>query len=290
MSEKAQILDGTACAAQIKEELAKEVKSFTDRGLRKPGLAVLLIGNDPASQVYVKNKITACKKTGIESFSYDFSADVDTQTVLAKISDLNQDKNVDGILVQLPLPKHLPTDQIIMAISPAKDVDGLHAYNAGLLITGKPGLRPCTPKGIITLLERNNIEIAGKHAVVIGRSNLVGKPIAIMLQEKNATVTMCHSRTKDLEAIARSADILVGAAGKPEMVKGSWIKPGVVVVDVGIHRQDTESGSTKLVGDVVFAQAAQVASYITPVPGGIGPMTIAMLLANTFAAYKAGDK
>jgi methylenetetrahydrofolate dehydrogenase (NADP+) / methenyltetrahydrofolate cyclohydrolase len=284
---KAQILDGTACANQIKEELAAQVKKLTDMGLRPPGLAVLLIGEDPASQVYVKNKVTACKKTGIESLQYNYPADIDLQTVLDKIAELNADEKVDAILVQLPLPKHLSTEKILMAISPAKDADGLHAFNAGLLFTAKPGPRPCTPKGIMTLLERNNIPLEGKHAVVIGRSNLVGKPVSIMLQEKNCTVTMCHSRTKDLDAIARQAELLVVAIGKPQMVKGTWIRPGAVVIDVGIHRQEKEAGGSKLVGDVAFDEAAPVASYITPVPGGIGPMTIAMLLTNTFNAYKS---
>ncbi len=283
---QARLLDGTATAAAIREDLAAEVQKLTQGGARKPGLAVLLIGDDPASHIYVKNKVTACKKTGIESFMFQMPADVTPDVVLRKIEELNNDPNVDGILVQLPLPKHLDTDAILTAVSPEKDADGLHSYNLGLLTSGKKGPRPCTPLGVMRILERYNVEIAGKSAVVIGRSNLVGKPVALMLLEKHATVTMCHSRSKDLDKIARSADILVVAAGKPHLVQGSWVKPGAVVVDVGIHRVTNEAHESKIIGDVEFAEASKVASMITPVPGGIGPMTIAMLLSNTLDAYK----
>lgn len=283
---QARLLDGTATAASIREELAKEVATYTDRGLRKPGLAVVLIGDDPASHIYVKNKVSACKKTGIESWLCQFPADVTPNVVLAKLDELNKDPNVDGILVQLPLPKHLDTDEILTAVSPAKDADGLHSFNAGLLSSGKQGPRPCTPLGIMTLLDRYNVPIEGKTAVVIGRSNLVGKPISLMLLEKHATVTMCHSRSQDLKSIAKTADILIAAAGKPHLVKSDWIKQGAVVVDVGIHRITGASGESKITGDVDFEAASKAASMITPVPGGIGPMTIAMLLSNTFDAYK----
>jgi methylenetetrahydrofolate dehydrogenase (NADP+)/methenyltetrahydrofolate cyclohydrolase len=283
---QAQILDGTATAAAIREDLAAEVKQYTDKGNRKPGLAVVLIGDDPASHIYVKNKITACKKIGIESFHFPFPADVEQGRVLAKLKELNADPQVDGILVQLPLPKHLDTEEILAAVLPEKDADGLHSFNLGLLTAGKPGPRPCTPLGVMKILERYNVSLTGKSAVVIGRSNLVGKPVALMLLEKHATVTMCHSRSQNLDKIASSADVLVVAAGKPHLVKGSWIKPGAVVVDVGIHRATNEAGESKIVGDVEFEEAAKIASLITPVPGGIGPMTIAMLLSNTIDAYK----
>ncbi|MBY0550070.1 MAG: bifunctional methylenetetrahydrofolate dehydrogenase/methenyltetrahydrofolate cyclohydrolase FolD [Candidatus Obscuribacterales bacterium] len=278
------VLDGTACAKAVREALALEVQTFVATGLRPPGLAVVLVGDDPASKVYVKNKVLACKKAGIESFLHELPGSTDAETLLKLIDELNQRADVDGILVQLPLPAGLPTDAVLMAVSPEKDADGLHPYNLGLLLSGKAGLRPCTPSGIIRLLDHYNIPIEGKSAVVIGRSNLVGKPISILLMERNATVTMCHSRSKNLEEICRGADILVVAAGRREMVAGSWVKPGAVVIDVGIHKTDkTDSGLT---GDVIYPEAKAVASHITPVPGGIGPMTVAMLLSNTFAAYK----
>lgn len=278
------MLDGTACAKAVREALALEVQAFVSTGLRPPGLAVVLVGDDPASKVYVKNKVLACKKAGIESFLHELPGSTDAETLLKLIAELNQRADVDGILVQLPLPAGLPTDAVLMAVSPEKDADGLHPYNLGLLLAGKAGLRPCTPSGIIRLLDHYNIAIEGKSAVVIGRSNLVGKPISILLMERNATVTMCHSRSKNLEEICRSADILVVAAGKREMVAGSWVKPGAVVIDVGIHK--TDKNDSGLTGDVIYPEAKAVASHITPVPGGIGPMTVAMLLSNTFAAYK----
>jgi methylenetetrahydrofolate dehydrogenase (NADP+) / methenyltetrahydrofolate cyclohydrolase len=280
------LMDGKAVAEKIRAELKLEVDEFIARGKRRPGLAVVLIGEDPASHIYVKNKILACKKAGIESFERRFPADVNLDDVMDCLSELNADPLVDGILVQLPLPKHLPTDQILMHIAAHKDADGLHPHNLGLLVAGRTGPRPCTPSGVMELLRRSGVDIAGSHAVVIGRSNLVGKPVSLMLQEKHATVTMCHSKTNNLDELCRSADILVVAAGRAEMVRGSWIKPGAVVVDVGIHRIELPSGEAKIVGDVAFDEAAPIASRITPVPGGIGPMTIAMLLSNTVAAYR----
>lgn len=283
---QADIMDGTKTAAAIREDLAAEVKKLTEGGERPPGLAVVLVGDDPASHIYVKNKVNACKKTGIRSWLFQFPADVAPQAVLEKVHELNADDEVDGILVQLPLPKHIDTEEVLAAISPQKDADGLHSFNAGLLATGKPGPRPCTPLGVMVLLDRYGVEVKGKNAVVIGRSNLVGKPVALMLLEKHATVTICHSRSQNLDAIARTADILVVAVGKPHMVAGSWIKPGAVVVDVGIHRDTNDQGESKIIGDVIFDEAAKVASKITPVPGGVGPMTIAMLLSNTVENYK----
>lgn len=282
----AQLLDGKSCANSCREELKTKIDQVRKRGFRAPGLVVVLIGDNPASQVYVKNKVAACKKAGIESYLHQFPKDATEDQVLNAIETLNDSDEVDGILVQLPLPAHLPTDKILHAVRPDKDVDGLHPYNLGLLMAGKPGLRPCTPKGVMVLLERYNIPLAGANAVVIGRSNLVGKPVALMLQEQNATVTMCHSKSKNLEAIARSADILVVAAGRECMVKGNWLKPGAVVIDVGINRRTMENGEHELVGDVDFQEAVQVASLVTPVPGGVGPMTVAMLLSNTFLAYQ----
>jgi methylenetetrahydrofolate dehydrogenase (NADP+)/methenyltetrahydrofolate cyclohydrolase len=282
----AQILDGSATAAAIREDLAVQVKELTAGGKRAPGLAVVLVGEDPASHIYVKNKVNACKKTGIQSWLFQFPANASLEEVVKKVRELNADDQVDGILVQLPLPKQIDTEEVLATISPEKDADGLHSYNVGLLATGKPGPRPCTPLGVITLLDRYGVDVTGKTAVVIGRSNLVGKPVALMLLEKHATVTMCHSRSKNLDQIAKGADILVVAAGKPHMVKGSWIKPGAIVIDVGIHRDTNEQGESKIIGDVVFDEAAKIASKITPVPGGVGPMTIAMLLSNTVENYR----
>jgi methylenetetrahydrofolate dehydrogenase (NADP+)/methenyltetrahydrofolate cyclohydrolase len=286
----AQILDGKAVASTVREELRVRVEAFVQKGRRPPGLAVVLIGDDPASHIYVKNKIQACKKAGIESFFHQFPADVEEDEILRCVGALNEDKNVDGILVQLPLPAHLKTDRILDAVLPGKDVDGLHPFNLGLLAAGKPGLRPCTPSGVMVLLERYKVPLAGANAVVIGRSNLVGKPVALMLLEKHASVTICHSRSKNLDEIARRADILVVAAGRQCMVKGAWLKPGAVVVDVGIHKRTISdgpnAGESEVVGDVDFKEALTVASLITPVPGGVGPMTIAMLLSNTLDAYE----
>jgi methylenetetrahydrofolate dehydrogenase (NADP+)/methenyltetrahydrofolate cyclohydrolase len=282
----ATILDGTETAKAIRQELAAEIDKYIAQGKRRPGLAVILIGDNPASHVYVKNKVLACKKTGIESHLHQLPANVPAQEVFELIDKLNQRDDIDGILVQLPLPSGLPTDKILESVRPDKDADGLHTENMGLLFSGKRGLRPCTPQGIMVMLERYKLPIEGKNAVVIGRSNLVGKPISMMLLEKHATVKMCHSRSKDLDKQCKEADILVVAAGQKEMVKGSWIKEGAVVIDVGIHKEDLPDGQSRLCGDVVFDEAKNIASYITPVPGGVGPMTVAMLLSNTVQSYK----
>ena len=235
----------------------------------------------PASEVYVKNKIATCKKIGIKSHLQQYSSSADAMEIISYINKLNNDDTVDGILLQLPLPKHLPTNEILEIIAADKDIDGLHPYNLGLLFAGVQGLQPCTPKGIINLLQFYKVPIKGKQAVIVGRSNLVGKPIAGLLLQEDATVTICHSRTTNLSEICRQADILVVAAGKQEMVQGSWIKPGSCVIDVGIHRDNL-----KIVGDVCFDEAKNIASYITPVPGGVGKMTVAMLMANTVLAYE----
>ncbi len=286
----AKIIDGRPVSKSIKEQLASQVAGQIALGRRKPGLAVILIGEDSASELYVKNKIAACKQVDIDSHLFRFPDSVDNNTVINTIAQLNQTEAIDGILVQLPLPKQLNTEAILTAVSYDKDVDGLHPYNLGLLFSGKAGLQPCTPKGIMALLEAYKIEIAGKHAVVIGRSNLVGKPISALLLQKDATVTACHSRTKDLQAIARSADILVVAAGRKHMVEASWIKPGACVIDVGTHHWLDDSGNSFVCGDVQFEEVVKVAGQITPVPGGVGRMTVAMLMANTFFAYQKNFK
>jgi methylenetetrahydrofolate dehydrogenase (NADP+)/methenyltetrahydrofolate cyclohydrolase len=247
---------------------------------------VVLVGDDKASALYVKNKTQSCKKVGIESFMHTLSSSTDMQTLLATIAQLNADENVDGILVQLPLPAHLSSEHVLAQLKPEKDVDGLTTESMGLLFAGKEGLRPCTPMGVMQLLEHYQVCVEGKRAVVIGRSNLVGKPISMLLMQKNATVTMCHSRTKDLDQICAGADILVVAAGKRAFVKGSWIKPGACVIDVGIHHTHGENGESIVSGDVVYEEARPVAGLITPVPGGVGPMTVAMLLSNTLLAYE----
>jgi methylenetetrahydrofolate dehydrogenase (NADP+)/methenyltetrahydrofolate cyclohydrolase len=279
-------IDGKAVALKVQQDIKQEVEELLKNNRRKPGLAVVLVGDNPASHVYVGKKVESCQKVGFNSFKYEFPAELTTEELIACIEKLNQDKAVDGILVQLPLPKHISTEHVLNAIDPEKDVDGLHPTNLGLLVSGKPGMRPCTPLGVMALLAHHNVELSGKKAVVIGRSNLVGKPISFMLLEKNATVTMCHSGTRDLDAVCRAADILVVAAGRPEFVTGSFVKEGAVVIDVGINRIELPSGKGKLVGDVHFAEAREKASLITPVPGGVGPMTVAMLLANTLTAYK----
>lgn len=283
----AQLMDGKAVAAKVRDELKGKIAELLESGLRPPGLAVILVGDNAASQIYVKNKIQACKKAGMESFLYQFEASVQQEEVLKCVESLNDDPAIDGILVQLPLPAHLSTEIVLDAVRPDKDVDGLHPVNLGHLLAGKNALRPCTPQGVMVLLEHYNVDLKGKRAVVIGRSNLVGKPVAIMLLEKHATVTVCHSRSQDLEQIARTADVLVVAAGRECMVQKTWVKPGAVVVDVGIHKRvNPSTAESEIVGDVDFAQVAPVASLLTPVPGGVGPMTIAMLLANTLAAYE----
>ena len=280
----AQIIDGKRIAEELKEEIAREAAELRRRGI-SPGLAVVLVGSDPASQVYVKNKRLACAKTGIESFSYDLPETTSEDELMALVAKLNSDPRVHGILVQLPLPKQLNERRVLESIVPEKDVDGFHPMNVGRLMTGEPCLVACTPAGCMRLIDSTGIELKGKHAVVVGRSNIVGKPAAILLLERHATVTICHSRTADLAAEVGRADVLVAAVGRARMIPGAWIKPGSVVIDVGINR--TSEG--KLCGDVDFESARERAGFITPVPGGVGPMTIAMLLKNTIQAA-AGER
>ncbi|HPP79513.1 MAG TPA: bifunctional methylenetetrahydrofolate dehydrogenase/methenyltetrahydrofolate cyclohydrolase FolD [Deltaproteobacteria bacterium] len=278
----AEIIDGKAIAMARREIAAKRAAEFAARYGRPPGLAVVLVGDDPASAVYVKNKKRACADAGIASLEILLDASTTQEELVSHIERLNEEDGVDGILVQLPLPAHLDSRDVLLAIDPAKDVDGFHPYNLGGLLAGEPSIVPCTPAGIMRLLEEYGVSPSGKDAVVLGRSTIVGKPMALLLMMGNATVTICHSKTRDLPAKAASADILVAAVGRPEFVRGSWIKPGAVVIDVGINR--TPDG---LKGDVHFQEALERASLITPVPGGVGPMTVAMLLENTVeAAYR----
>ena len=277
----AKIIDGKKISAEIKEELKTEVAAYAAQG-KKCALAVIQVGADPASSVYVRNKKKACAYIGIESLSYELPEETTEEELLALIQKLNDNPDVHGILCQLPLPKHICEDHVIQAIDPQKDVDGFHPQNVGALVVGKKGFVSCTPAGIIQLLKRSNIEIAGKHCVVIGRSNIVGKPMALLMLRENATVTICHSRTKNLKEICKEADILIVAIGKPRYIGADYIKEGAVVIDVGIHRNE----ENKLCGDVRFEEAEQIASYITPVPGGVGPMTIAMLMSNCVEAMK----
>jgi methylenetetrahydrofolate dehydrogenase (NADP+)/methenyltetrahydrofolate cyclohydrolase len=276
LTQSAILIDGKAVAASIRQELKEQVSRMKEQGVH-PGLAVILVGNDPASETYVRGKVRACGEVGIHSKLIRLPESVSEQELLEHVQRLNGDDRIHGILVQLPLPKHISEEKVIDAIVPEKDVDGFHPLSVGNLVIGKPGFLPCTPHGIMELLRRYEIPLAGKHAVVIGRSNIVGKPVSLLLQRENATVTMCHSKTVDLPSVARQADILIAAVGKPHLVTREYVKPGAVVIDVGINR--TPEG--KLVGDVHFEEVREVASYITPVPGGVGPMTIAMLLVNT---------
>jgi len=285
-SSKTIILEGAPTAKSIIEDLSIKIKEYTAAGKRKPALAVFLVGNDHASEVYIKNKIRACGDVGIKSQLQHYANNTDQFQIMKALAKLNGDDTIDGILVQLPLPSHLSTEEILNAIAPDKDVDGLHPYNLGLLFAGRKGLQPCTPKGIMALLADYKIPIAGKHAVVIGRSNLVGKPIAALLLQQNATVTICHSKTNNLPAICKEADILVVAVGQKQLVDKNWIKPGACIIDVGIHRQTDDQGKAKIVGDVLFDDVKSIAGYITPVPGGVGKMTVAMLMANTVFAYE----
>jgi methylenetetrahydrofolate dehydrogenase (NADP+) / methenyltetrahydrofolate cyclohydrolase len=280
----ATLIDGKSIAQQVRTELRGEIESWVAGGGRVPGLATVLVGEDPASAVYVGGKQKACAEVGIEGFAHHLPADTPEADVVALLQELNADDRVSGILLQLPTPAHIDGSRLTTLIDAGKDVDGLTPVSAGLLAKGLPGLRPCTPSGAIELLKRHDVTLEGAEAVVVGRSDLVGKPVAALLLAENATVTMCHSRTRDLEAVCRRADIVVAAVGRAEMVKGSWIKPGATVIDVGINR--TDAG---LVGDVEFASAVKVAGLITPVPGGVGPMTIAMLLRNTLQAARAAD-
>lgn len=279
----ASIIDGKAFAATVREKVAAQVAWLkTTHGLT-PGLAVVLVGEDPASQVYVRSKGKQTTECGMNSYEHKLDPTTSEVDLLALISKLNADPAVHGILVQLPLPKHLNEDLVINAIDPAKDVDGFHISNVGLLSTGQKSMVPCTPLGCLMMLRAQHGSLSGLNAVVIGRSNIVGKPMANLLLKESCTVTIAHSRTKDLQAVCRGADILVAAVGRPEMVTGDYVKPGATVIDVGINRIERD-GKTKLVGDVDFASAAAVAGAITPVPGGVGPMTIACLLANTLTA------
>ena len=280
----AKILDGAALAQELRAEFKLRAEALAAQGAR-PGLAVILVGEDPASQVYVRNKVNACAQAGFHSEKIVLPADATAEALLAKIADLNADPAIHGILVQLPLPKHIDADAVLEAISPEKDVDGFHAENIGALTQGNPRFIPCTPHGVMKLLEKGEVSLQGKEAVIIGRSNIVGKPMALLLLAAGATVTICHSKTADLGFHTRRADILVAAIGKPRFVSGDMIKPGAVVIDVGINRvPEGQPDAGKLCGDVDFASAKEVASAITPVPGGVGPMTIAMLLANTLLA------
>lgn len=283
----ARIIDGKAIAADLRASIGAEVKARAARGLRRPGLAVVLVGEDPASQVYVKSKGTATREAGMVSIEHKLPATTSEADLLALVAALNADDAIDGILVQMPLPAHIDAQKVIEAISPAKDVDGFHPVNVGLLATGGPALVPCTPWGSLLLAKSVAPDLAGMDAVVIGRSNIVGKPMAQLLLRESCTVTIAHSRTKNLADVVRRADLVVAAVGKPQVVRGAWIKPGAIVIDVGINRIAAEGGKTRLVGDVAFDEAKTVAGAITPVPGGVGPMTITCLLRNTLQAAKA---
>ena len=280
----AQIIDGKAFAAKVRGQVAEHVTRIKEENGITPGLAVVLVGEDPASQVYVRSKGKQTAEAGMNSYEHKLDANTSQDDLLKLIADLNADADVHGILVQLPLPKHLNEDLVINSIAPEKDVDGFHISNVGLLGTGQKSMVPCTPLGCLMMLRDYHGSLSGMNAVVIGRSNIVGKPMAQLLLGDSCTVTIAHSRTKDLPAVVRGADILVAAVGRPEMVPGDWIKPGATVIDVGINRIDKPEGGTRLVGDVDYASCAEVAGAITPVPGGVGPMTIACLLANTVTA------
>jgi len=275
----AQKIDGNALSQKLRAEVTLRTTALKAKGIT-PGLAVILVGENPASQVYVRNKVKACEDSGLHSILEKHPASLTEAALLNRIKALNQDTSIHGILVQLPLPEHIDAQKVIEAISPAKDVDGFHIASAGALMTGMPGFWPCTPYGCMKMLESIGYELKGKHAVVIGRSNIVGKPMALMLLQKNATVTICHSATQDLKAITLQADVIVAAVGKRNILTADMVKPGAVVLDVGMNRN--EEG--KLCGDVDFAGVEQVAGFITPVPGGVGPMTITMLLVNTLEA------
>ena len=280
----ADVIDGKAFAAKIKLDVAKQVVILKEQHGIVPGLAVVLVGEDPASQVYVRNKNKSTKEAGMNSFEHRMLPDVSEAELLDLVKKLNEDPAVHGILVQLPLPKHINEAAVIDAISPDKDVDGFHVINSGLLATGGQGMVPCTPQGCIMMLKDRLGDMSGLEAVVIGRSNIVGKPVAQLLLNENCTVTMAHSRTRDLATVVGRADIVVAAVGVPELVKGSWIKDGATVIDVGVNRIEKADGKTRLIGDVEYDEAAKHASAITPVPGGVGPMTIAVLLKSTIVA------
>ena len=272
-------IDGKKLAATVREEVRVAAAELRKKGV-VPGLAAIRVGDDPASEVYVRNKRRACEKAGMTSWEHHLPESTSEGDLLALIAELNRDARVHGILVQLPLPRAISEPAVLAAVSPDKDVDGFHPVNAGRLMAGEPGPRPCTPKGVIRMLDELDFDLAGAEAVVVGRSNIVGKPAAMLLLERHATVTVCHSRTRDLPGVCRRADVLVVAVGRPEMVRGDWIKEGAVVIDVGINR--TQEGT--LVGDVAYEEAAARASALTPVPGGVGPLTVAMVLQNTLEA------
>ena len=275
----AELIDGNALSQKLRQDVAARAAALRARGTI-PGLAVVLVGDNPASQVYVRNKVKACENSGLHSVLEKYDADLSEAALLARVDALNHDPAIHGILVQLPLPAHIDAQKVIEAISPAKDVDGFHIASAGALMTGAPGFWPCTPYGCMKMLESIHYDLRGKHAVVIGRSNIVGKPMALMLLQKNATVTICHSGTKDLKAMTLQADVIVAAVGKRNLLTADMVKPGAVVLDVGMNRDD----AGKLCGDVDFDGVKAVASHLTPVPGGVGPMTITMLLVNTMEA------
>jgi len=281
-SSGATIIDGNALSAQLRADVMRRAQALKARGIT-PGLAVVLVGENPASQVYVRNKVKACADAGLHSVLERYEADMTEAALLARIDALNQDPSIHGILVQLPVPKHIDANKVIEAIAPEKDVDGFHIASAGALMVGQPGFWPCTPYGCMKMLESIGYDLRGKHAVVIGRSNIVGKPMAMMLLQKSATVTICHSATKDLKAMTLQADVIVAAVGKRNVLTADMVKPGAVVLDVGMNRTD----EGKLCGDVDYAGVAQVAGYITPVPGGVGPMTITMLLVNTLESAES---
>ena len=287
-----ELIDGKKISAEIKQELADQVGILKATDKRVPHLAAVLVGNDPASETYVANKVKACQEVGFKSTELRYSSDITEEQLLEVVERLNQDKEVDGYIVQLPLPSHISEEKILLAISPEKDVDGFHPFNVGKMVTGLPGYRPATPAGIVELLNRYHIETRGKHCVVIGRSNIVGTPVSILMSRKNehadCTVTLCHSRTVNIKELTLQADILIVALGVPHFVTADMVKEGAVVIDVGIHRvpsERTKSGF-RLVGDVDFEQVAPKCAYITPVPGGVGPMTIVSLLQNTLKAYQ----
>ena len=282
----AQIIDGKAVAAALRATIATEVAVLAPAGLQ-PGLAVVLVGEDPASQVYVRSKAKQTLEAGMASFEHRLPADAGQDQLLTLIEALNADQSVDGILVQLPLPPQIDANRVLRAIDPAKDVDGFHPVNVGLVATATGGIVPCTPLGSLLLLKSVRETLSGLNAVIVGRSNIVGKPMAQLLLQQDCTVTIAHSRTSDLAAVTRSADILIAAVGRTEMIRGDWVKPGAIVIDVGINRRVGGDGKSRLVGDVAFDEARQVAGAITPVPGGVGPMTIACLLRNTLEAAKA---
>lgn len=277
------LIDGKKVAKELRDAIGREVTELKAQSGKVPGLATVLVGEDPASAVYVRSKNKICKELGFVSLEHILPEDTREKELLTLVGELNRNEAVSGILVQLPLPKHIDSIKILEAIDPAKDVDGFHPVNMGRVMMGTATLAPCTPSGIIEMLDRYGVEIEGKHAVVLGRSNIVGKPVALLLLHRNATVTLCHSRTRDLPRVTRTADILIAAVGRPNMVTGDMVKEGAVVIDVGINRVDG-----KLVGDVAFDEVEPKASLITPVPGGVGPMTIAMLMHNTLKAFKAG--